>query len=78
MNNKINIFLQGLAGGAGGGNIDTGEGLILKPSLGFNYKLNKKIALRTSAGFIKAIGGALSSPSINIGVSYRLSFLTSK
>jgi hypothetical protein len=78
MNNKINIFLQGLAGGAGGGNIDTGEGLILKPSLGFNYKLNKKIALRTSAGFIKAIGGALSSPSINIGISYRLSFLTSK
>ena len=78
MNNKINIFLQGLAGGAGGGNIDTGEGLILKPSLGFNYKLNKKIALRTSAGFIKAIGGALSSASINIGISYRLSFLTSK
>ena len=78
MNDKINIFLQGLAGGAGGGNIDTGEGFILKPSLGFNYKLNKKIALRSSAGFIKAIGGALRSPSVNIGISYRLSFLTSK
>jgi hypothetical protein len=78
MNDKINIFLQGLAGGAGGGNIDTGEGFILKPSLGFNYTLNKKIALRSSAGFIKAIGGALSSPSVTIGISYRLSFLTSK
>ncbi|MDG1508196.1 MAG: hypothetical protein P8Q53_00275, partial [Flavobacteriaceae bacterium] len=78
MNNKINIFLQGLAGGAGGGNIDTGEGFIIKPSVGFNYKLNSRLALRSTAGYIKAIGGALSSPSINIGVSYRLSFLTSE
>ena len=78
MNNKINIFLQGLAGGAGGGNINTGEGFIIKPSVGFNYKLNSRLALRSTAGYIKAIGGALSSASISMGISYRISLLTSK
>ena len=78
MNNKINIFLQGLAGGAGGGNINTGEGFIIKPSVGFNYKLNSRLALRSTAGYIKAIGGALSSASISMGISYRMSLLTTK
>lgn len=75
---KVNIFIQALAGGAGGGDISTGEGLILKPSIGMNYKMNPAFAFRGSLGYVKARGGDLSSTFINFGVSYRLSFLNSK
>jgi hypothetical protein len=78
MNDRVNLFVQALAGGAGGGDISTGEGLIVKPSVGMNYKVNSKFAFRGALGYVKARGGALSSPFINFGVSYRLSFLTSK
>lgn len=77
-NNKLQLFAQGLAGGAGGGNISTGEGLIIKPSIGFNYSFNDHLSLRTAGGYVKARGGDLSSPFINLGISYKLSFLTSK
>lgn len=75
LNSKINLFTQVLAGAAGGGNISTGEGLIIKPSLGFNYKLNNTLSLRTSSGYVKAKGGKLSSTFINFGIKYHLSFL---
>lgn len=78
MNDKINMFLQGLAGGAGGGNISTGQGFILKPSIGLNYKMNSRVALRSAIGYIKASGGQLNSSFLNIGISYRLAFLMSK
>ena len=55
-----------------------GEGFIIKPSVGFNYKLNSRLAFRSTAGYIKAIGGALSSASISMGISYRMSLLTTK
>ena len=75
INENIKIFIQGLVGGAGGGNISTGEGLIIKPSLGLNYKINSIIALRTTLGYVTAINKGLSSPSISLGFSYRLAFL---
>tara|TARA_R110001632_G_scaffold68401_7_gene160336 strand:+ start:8811 stop:10349 length:1539 start_codon:yes stop_codon:yes gene_type:complete len=78
MKNKINLFIQGLAGGAGGGDISTGEGLIIKPSIGINYKVNSNFALRSAAGYVSAKGGELSSPFINLGISYRLAFLSTK
>ncbi len=77
-NNRINLFLQALAGGAGGGDISTGEGLIFKPSIGMNYHLNDGFSLRGAVGYVKARGGELSSPMINLGLSYRFAFLSSK
>lgn len=74
-NNKINIFGQILGGAAGGGGISTGEGLIVKPSAGFTYKLNNTLSFRTAAGYVKAKGGSLSSTLFNFGVKYHLSFL---
>ncbi len=73
---KVNLFAQVLAGGAGGGDISTGEGLIVKPSVGMNYKITPDFALRGALGYVKARGGNLSSAFINFGVSYRLSFLS--
>ena len=76
LNKKVNLFTQFLAGAAGGGHISTGQGLILKPSLGLNYKLNNKLNLRASIGKVKAHKGSLNSTSINFGLNYRIGFLT--
>ena len=76
-NNRINVFLQGLLGAAGGGNISTGEGFIIKPSIGLNYNINSNISIRSSGGYVKALGGKLSNLFFNIGLSYRLAFLMS-
>lgn len=75
---RMNFFVQGLIGGAGGGQISTGEGLIMKPSVGMNYKINSNFAFRGALGYVKSKGGSLSSPFLNFGISYRLSFLKSK
>jgi hypothetical protein len=72
---KITVFGQILGGAAGGGDISTGEGLIVKPSAGLSYKLNNTLSFRTSAGYVKAKGGSLSSTFINFGIKYHLSFL---
>lgn len=75
---KVSLFIQALAGGAGGGDISTGEGLILKPSIGMNYRIDEGFSLRGAVGYVKARGGDLSSPMINVGLSYRFSLLSSR
>ncbi|CAL2064239.1 hypothetical protein [Tenacibaculum sp. 190524A05c] len=77
-NNKVSVFAQVLGGAAGGGGISTGEGLIVKPSFGLNYKLTNTLNLRGGIGYVKARGGSLSSVYGNFGLSYNLSFLTTK
>lgn len=74
-NNKTTFFTQVLGGAAGGGDISTGQGFIVKPSAGFNYQLNKTLSVRAAAGYVKAKGGDLSSPFVNFGIKYNVSFL---
>ena len=69
------LFIQALAGAAGGGDIATGQGLILKPSAGFSYKLNEKLSIRAAGGYVKSLGAGLSSPLVNLGIKYHISFL---
>ncbi|WP_223267269.1 hypothetical protein [Polaribacter sp. IC073] len=69
------FFTQILAGAAGGGNISTGEGLIIKPSIGLDYQINSTLSLRSALGYVKAKGGDLSNPFINFGIKYYFSFL---
>ena len=76
--NSTTLFAQFLGGAAGGGNISTGQGLIIKPSLGFDCKISKTLSLRTSGGFVSAIGGQLNSPFINLGIKYNISLLKLK
>jgi hypothetical protein len=78
LNNKIYFFTQLLAGAAGGGDISTGQGLIVKPSIGIHYQLTNQLSFKTSVGKVKARAGSLSSTSFNFGVNYRLSFLNAK
>jgi hypothetical protein len=76
LNKKINLFTQILGGAAGGGDISTGQGLIIKPSLGINFLLTEKLKLKTSIGKVKARGGSLNSTSFSFGLNYNLSVLT--
>ncbi len=77
-NNTTSIFVQVLGGAAGGGGISTGQGLIVKPSMGINYKLTNKLNLRGALGHVKAKGGSLNSTFMNLGFSYNFSFLSMK
>ena len=78
LHGNTTFFTQILAGAAGGGNISTGEGLIIKPSIGIDYQMNNKISLRSSLGYVKAKGGSLSNPFIGLGIKYNFSFLNMK
>ncbi len=77
-NNKITAFAQVLGGAAGGGGISTGEGLIVKPSIGINYTVSKNLSLRGGLGYVKARGGQLSTTFANFGISYDISYLIAK
>lgn len=79
-NETTTIFIQALAGAAGGGGVSTGEGLIIKPSIGADYKLNNNLSLRSAIGFIKAKGASetIRSPFVNLGLKYNISFLKMK
>ena len=78
LNDKITAFAQVLGGAAGGGGISTGEGLIVKPSIGVNYKITNKLNIRAATGYVKARGGNLSSTFFNIGFNYNFSMLNAK
>ena len=78
LSNKISLFGQVLAGAAGGGGISTGEGLIIKPSIGINYDLTSDLKLRAAYGYVKAYKGELSNSMLNFGISYDFSYLLAK
>jgi hypothetical protein len=76
LNQRLQLFTQILAGAAGGGDISTGQGLIVKPSAGLNYIINEKLKVKIAIGKVKARGGELNSTSFSLGLNYNLSFLT--
>ncbi len=76
--NTTSIFAQVLGGAAGGGGISTGQGLIVKPSVGIKHKITDKLYIRGGLGYVKARGGSLSNSYLNLGLSYRFSFLSVK
>lgn len=75
-NKKAQLFTQFLGGAAGGGGISTGQGFIIKPSVGLDYKLSKSFSLRTATGIVKAVNGKLTSPLFTMGINYKLAFLS--
>lgn len=77
-NKTTSVFTQILAGAAGGGNISTGQGLIIKPSLGLDYKLSNTVNFRFAGGYVKAYEGDLGSTFLNLGINYNISFLKLK
>lgn len=78
MHTKLKAFAQVLAGGSGGGNVNVGQGLIIKPSVGLQYHLFPVLDLRGSFGHVKALDGALNSSTLNLGLTYKISLLQGK
>jgi hypothetical protein len=78
LRSSTTFFTQILAGAAGGGNIDTGEGFIIKTSFGANYRISETLSARSAFGYVKAKGGNLSNPYVNFGLKYDFSFLNMK
>jgi hypothetical protein len=59
-----------LAGAAGGGGVDTGSGAIIKPMAYVGWGLTPATSLRLGAGWIKAPNGELSSPVVDLTLTF--------
>ena len=59
-----------LAGAAGGGGVDTSGGVVAQPMLYVGADINRAVAVRLSAGRIKALRGTLDSNLLELALSY--------
>jgi len=59
-------------GGGGGGNVDTGGGFLIHPSLGFELALNQDFALRLNAGYLWAPKGNFKAATTTLLLLYHL------
>ncbi len=75
-NKKMKIHLEGVIGVAGGAGVDTGAGIVIRPTLGFSYKITQGIAIFASAGKMKALYGSFYTTNINTGLRFSLATLS--
>ena len=75
---KISLFAEMGLGVAGGGRVDTGEGVLARPIAGINYHINNDFSLNFSGGQMISPYGNVNSTNINIGLTYGLSLINSK
>ncbi|WP_445748344.1 hypothetical protein [Polaribacter sp.] len=75
---KISVFSEIMGGVAGGAGVDTGEGIMVRPSIGMNYHLNDDFLLNISAGQLWMPYGRVNSTNLNIGFTYNISILNAK
>jgi len=77
-NDKLSFFLEASAGVAGGGRVDSGEGILIRPTVGMNFYLNDDFSLNVSGGQMISPFGNVNSTNINLGLTYSLSILNAK
>jgi hypothetical protein len=75
---RLSLFAEAAGGVAGGGGVDSGEGILVRPSAGVNVHLNDDLHLNVSAGQLWSPYGNVNSTNINIGFTYSLSVLNLK
>lgn len=78
LNDRFSLFLEGAAGVAGGGRVDSGEGILIRPTAGINLHVNNDLSFNIAGGQMWSPFGNVNSSNINIGLSYGLSILNSK
>ncbi|WP_233883510.1 hypothetical protein [Tenacibaculum piscium] len=78
LNNKARGFAEIMAGAGGGAGVDTDEGIIMRPILGFSYDIHKNISIIASTGKYNSPFGKVNATNINIGLSLNLSTLSVK
>lgn len=77
-NDKLSLFAEAAAGVAGGGRVDSGEGVLVRPTVGINYHVNDDFSFNIAGGQMWSPFGNVNSSNINIGLSYGLSILNAK
>ncbi|MCD8422560.1 hypothetical protein [Tenacibaculum finnmarkense] len=78
LNNKVRGFAELMAGAGGGAGIDTDQGIVIRPTLGFSYDIHQSISILASGGKYYSPFGNVNSTNINIGLSLNLSTLSVK
>jgi hypothetical protein len=78
LNNNISLFFEAGLGVSGGGRVDSGEGIIVRPLAGINYHINDDFEINFSGGQMITPYGNVNSSNINIGLTYSLSTLIAK
>ncbi|CAM1344904.1 hypothetical protein [Tenacibaculum amylolyticum] len=76
--NRLNAFINLSGGAAGGAGVDTGEGIVVRPTIGFNYFVKEDLALKISGGKLYAPFGNLNATNFNIGLSFNFASLLAK
>ena len=75
LNNKISLYAEASAGVAGGGRVDSGEGILIRPTAGVNFHVNDYLSFNVAGGQMVSPFGNVNSANINIGLTYNLSIL---
>lgn len=78
LNDKISFFMEASAGVAGGGRVDSGQGVLIRPMVGVNLHLKDDLSLNISGGQMISPFGNVNSSNVNIGLTYSLSILNAK
>jgi len=78
LNDNFSLFAEAAAGVAGGGGVDSGEGVLVRPTIGLNYHVTDDLTFHASGGQMWSPYGNVNSSNINVGLSYGLSILNAK
>ena len=78
LKDRFSLFAEANAGVAGGGRIDSGEGVLVRPTTGLNYHFKNDFAAHISIGQMISPFGNVNSTNFNIGLTYAVSILNSK
>lgn len=60
-----------LIGAGGGGSVDSGDGLLYKPSIGLEYNLSENFAIQAGLGKVISSGGNLDSTFMESNLVWR-------
>ena len=75
---KISTFIELTGGIAGGAGVDTGEGILVRPTTGINYHLNESSSFNIALGQTWTPLGKVNSTNLNVGFLYNFSILNAK
>ncbi|MFD0991588.1 hypothetical protein [Tenacibaculum geojense] len=78
LNSPLSLFIDLTGGAAGGAGVDTGEGIIVRPSAGINLNITNNFAFTVSGGQLYAPFGNVNATNLNIGINYSFGSLSAK
>lgn len=78
LNNKVSMFLEAAGGVAGGGRVDSGEGVLVRPTAGINFHVNNDFHFNISGGQMWSPFGNVNSANFNVGLTYGVALLNAK